>query len=317
MNALPKNFTVRAPLPDDAQAVAELSIARDIDESGKPATNLQEIQMYWRRKNFDLSSDAWLVYAPDGTLAAYGDMWYSTGFARLNNNSSVHPAYKNQGIEEWMLAQAEDWAQARVIEEKITLRHVVNADVPDKVERMTRWGYQPVRNAWIMKIDLDKQPPTPAIPSGIVLRPFRRNRDERAAWACIQEAFRDLWQHEDSPFEEWSNFTLANASWSPELSYLAWDGEELAGATMVMNDELGGWVQNIGVRRPWRGRGVGLALLHTVFHELYKLGVPTAGLEVDAENPSGALHLYERAGMHVDEHFTEYRKELERVAVPA
>lgn len=84
-----------------------------------------------------------------------------------------------------------------------------------------------------------------------------------------------------------------------------------------MNDDLGGWVQQVGVRRPWRGRGIGLALLHTVFGELYKLAVPHVGLEVDAQNPSGALRLYERAGMHVQERFTEFRKELDAVPVLA
>jgi hypothetical protein len=32
---------------------------------------------------------------------------------------------------------------------------------------------------------------------------------------------------------------------------------------------------------------------------------------VDAENPSGALRLYQRAGMHVQEHWTEFRKALQ------
>src|SRR5205814_2278093 len=99
------------------------------------------------------------------------------------------------------------------------------------------------------------------------------------------------------------------------FSFLAFDGELIVGATITMNDELGGWIQQVGVRRPWRGRGIGLALLDTIFSEMFKQGIPHAGLEVDAENPSGALRLYQRAGMHVDKHFTEYRKEL-RVPVP-
>lgn len=317
MIALPKTFNLRAPTSDDAQAVTDLFIARDIDEIGKPFSNLQDILSSWRRKNFNLATDAWLVFAADGTLAAYADMWQSRGLTRLNNLSGVHPAYKNRGLEEWILDQADEWALERITDEKIVLRHVVNADAPAKVKRMTLWGYQPVRNAWIMKIVLDHQPPAVQVPEGIVVRAFERGRDEHAAWACIQESFRDLWQHQDSPYDEWAGFMIENASWSPELSYLAFDGDELVGATMTLNDELGGWVQQVAVRRPWRSRGIALALLLRVFGELYKLGVPHAGLEVDAENPSGALGLYKRAGMYVDEHFTEFRKELDLAAIPA
>jgi ribosomal protein S18 acetylase RimI-like enzyme len=161
-----------------------------------------------------------------------------------------------------------------------------------------------------MHIDLDAAPPEPLTAEGIELRPFKRGHDEYLVWTTIQETFRDLWEHRDVPYDEWAGFVLEHAAWKPELSYVALDGELVVGAAMTLNDELGAWVQQVGVRRPWRGRGIGLALLHTVFGELYKRGVPHAGLEVDAQNPSGALRLYERAGMRVKDRFTEYRKEL-------
>ena len=50
-------------------------------------------------------------------------------------------------------------------------------------------------------------------------------------------------------------------------------------------------------------------LLHT-FGEFYRRGQPTVVLGVDAQNLTGALRLYERAGMHVSMRFTTYEKEL-------
>lgn len=308
---LPQGFTTRAPTLDDAQIVAALVVACDLDEFGQPGFAVADVLTMWRRKNLNLETDAWLILDAAGAPVGYMDVYDKGDLVQLNNNSCVHPALKNRGIEEWILQNAEDWARSRVTQREIDLRHVVNANAPAKMERMTRWGYQAVRNAWIMEIRLDAPPPAPVIPHGIVLRAFQRARDERAAWACIQEAFRDLWEHQDVPYEEWSAFVIQHGAWSPELSYLAWDGDELAGATITLNDELGGWVQQVAVRRLWRGRGIGLALLHQVFGELYKLGVPRAGLEVDAENPSGALRLYQRAGMHAQQHWTEFRKRLE------
>lgn len=310
-NELPQDYAVRAATLDDAQAVTDLIIACDIEEFGRPEYGLEDLLTMWRRKNFDLAQDAWVIFADDGTLVGYADMHYAGGLVRLNNNSCVHPAHKNRGVEEWMFERAEAWARERVADAPIVIRHVINANAPLRVARMKRWGYDAVRQAWIMHIDLNEQPPAPIIPDGIVVRAFERERDEHDAWMCIQEAFRDLWQHQDVPYDEWASFVLEHKAFAAELSFLAFDDVEIVGAAITLNDELGGWVQQVAVRRPWRNRGIALALLHSVFGELYKRGVADAGLEVDAESLTGATRLYERAGMRVKDQFTEFRKTLE------
>jgi ribosomal protein S18 acetylase RimI-like enzyme len=63
-----------------------------------------------------------------------------------------------------------------------------------------------------------------------------------------------------------------------------------------------GWIAVLGVRARWRGRGLGLALLRGSFCELFRRGRRVIELGVDAENPTGAVGLYERAGMHVSRH---------------
>ncbi len=71
-----------------------------------------------------------------------------------------------------------------------------------------------------------------------------------------------------------------------------------------------GWVGTLGVCRAWRKRGIGLALLRHSFYEFYRRGLRKAGLGVDAQNLTGALRLYEGAGMHVHQTFDRYEKEL-------
>ncbi len=63
-------------------------------------------------------------------------------------------------------------------------------------------------------------------------------------------------------------------------------------------------------RKPWRKRGLGLALLHHAFGEFYRRGQPKVALGVDAQNPTGATRLYERAGMHVAYEAVAFQKEL-------
>jgi ribosomal protein S18 acetylase RimI-like enzyme len=55
-----------------------------------------------------------------------------------------------------------------------------------------------------------------------------------------------------------------------------------------------------------------LALLQHSFAEFYRRGMRRVGLGVDAQNLTGALRLYERAGMHSDpaRQHCIYEKEL-------
>ena len=64
------------------------------------------------------------------------------------------------------------------------------------------------------------------------------------------------------------------------------------------------------MRRPWRRRGLGLALLLRSFGQFYERGQRRVALSVDSDNPSGATRLYERAGMRVEREEVLYEKEL-------
>lgn len=71
-----------------------------------------------------------------------------------------------------------------------------------------------------------------------------------------------------------------------------------------------GWVDQLGVRRPWRRSGLGLALLHHTFGEFYRRGFTRVALGVDASSLTGATRLYERAGMYVARKYLTLEKEL-------
>ena len=68
------------------------------------------------------------------------------------------------------------------------------------------------------------------------------------------------------------------------------------------------WVDNLAVRPAWRRRGLALALLHHAFREFRARDFPRAGLGVDGENTTGAVRLYERAGMHVARRWDQFEK---------
>ena len=105
----------------------------------------------------------------------------------------------------------------------------------------------------------------------------------------------------------------------PSLWVIAWDGDEIAGGVNNSihpeeNEALGiqrGWLDSVFTRRAWRRRGLARALIARSLVLLRDRGKTSAALGVDADNPSGALGLYEEAGFAVDDRFTASRKPME------
>ena len=101
----------------------------------------------------------------------------------------------------------------------------------------------------------------------------------------------------------------------PSLFLVAWEGDEIAGGVLnaiyeAENQELGlnrAWLDSVFTRRPWRRRGLARNLIARSLHLLRERGLTGAALGVDADNPSGALGLYESVGFAVTERSTAFR----------
>jgi mycothiol synthase len=92
--------------------------------------------------------------------------------------------------------------------------------------------------------------------------------------------------------------------------YLVREGDEVVAAEINAIRFGYGWVGTIGTRAPWRGRGLGRALLLAAFGELYRRGEKRIGLAVDAGNETGATHLYESVGMRIAWQANVYEKRV-------
>ena len=153
-----------------------------------------------------------------------------------------------------------------------------------------------------MEVDLAVKPQPPVWPAGLVVRTFRPGEDDERAYETQEETFADQFDATPLSYGEWRLWSFREP-FDPALWFLAEDGGELAGICLCRpergGDETLGWVSVLGVRRPWRRRGLGLSLLLHAFDELRTRGKRRAGLGVDASNPTGAVSLYERAGMVV------------------
>ena len=163
-----------------------------------------------------------------------------------------------------------------------------------------------------MQIDLEREPERPEWPQGTTVRTFEPGADDHVLYDLHTETFADAWRFEQASYERWRHWHVDRDDFDPSLYFLAEEASEPVGFSMCRTNyaDHEGWVSLLGVRRPWRRRGLGLALLRQSFGELWSRGAREVGLGVDAASPTGATRLYERAGMRVLKQFTSYEKEL-------
>jgi ribosomal protein S18 acetylase RimI-like enzyme len=96
----------------------------------------------------------------------------------------------------------------------------------------------------------------------------------------------------------------------PALWFVASDGDEPVGVALCSVDEGRGYVETLGVRPAWQGRGIGGALLRSAFAAFAERGLLDVDLGVDSENPTGAVGLYERAGMRATRRYDVFERRL-------
>jgi mycothiol synthase len=209
-----------------------------------------------------------------------------------------------------------EWGESRAAELAATRVRVPVWAGQDRLRTaLEAHGYRPVRASFEMVVELDDAPPpAPSWPDGVTVRAYRHPEDERAAHATQEEAFRDAWEYRPTTLDEWREFQVNAPGFDASLSFLAYDGDEVAGICLVFAERPGdadvGWISILGVRRPWRRRGLGEALLRHSFRELHGRGLRRVALAVDAENPTGATRLYERVGMRPTVRIDSWEKVL-------
>ena len=299
-SSLPETLTVRPATQDDAEAVAELIVAADVAVQGWSDGTADELRSWWRRN--DPEENSWLVL--DDGVVAYGDYFEHADWAELDGY--VRPDRKGEGLGTWLIERAEERARAAGARR---LQTFCLAPDTDARRLFVQHGFAEARRYYRMLIELDAAPGDPAWPGGVRVATFRE-QDARVYYHALGEAFADEWNFVQDPFDEWRARRLSGPDFDPTLWFLVWDGDQVAAVLRGERRGEQGWIGAIGVRGPWRKRGLGLALLQHAFADWFRRGVTTVALGVDAENPTGATRLYERAGMHVGYEAIVFQKEL-------
>lgn len=232
----------------------------------------------------------------------------------------VMPEWRRHGIGRAMLRFNEAANRTRVSAEaddgQATLGSWSPGTNAGNVVLLEAEGYEIVR--WFFEMerpDLEGIP-NARLPDGLELRPVPPDRLRDvivAAW----EAFEDHWGAPERTEVDIRRM-LGDPDTDPSLWHVAWAGDEVAGSVLAAiyrdeNEAIGirrAWLDQVSVRRPWRRQGVASALMVATLRTLRERDVERAALGVDADNPHGALGMYERLGFRPIHRAMAYRKPL-------
>lgn len=309
LDMLPPGFTVRHTRLDDLEAVTNLMLACEMADYGQNEygreSMRENIRTLWKAEGMDLANNAWVALAPDGQCVGRTNLWFAPNEPEeMFASPRVHPAYWGRGIGTHLLLLAEQRARqlmtALPVGKPVCLNSWVEGVNELACQLLEHQGFAPLRYYWRMELEMTAQPSGPAWPTGITIRSMRRG-EERRVFEAYEGAFQDHWGYTPGDFTEWSYWSFREATFDSTLWFLAMDGDEIAGFALCRldGDEANcvGIIDDLGVQRPWRRRGLGLALLQHAFGEYYRRGIHKCALSVDSRNASGATRLYERAGM--------------------
>ncbi len=305
------NLSARCYAGDrDLDAIAHLiNTCEEVDRLDE-GTSISELQQEFNTPSLDTARDIRLWEDAEGKLIGFAQLWISEPGEVIDGWLSfrVRPDARGGDVE----AAAIAWGEVRMREVSavrgapVKLRSSARAEDGDRISVLTSCGFRADRYFFRMARSLSEPIPEPHFPEGFALRQFPGEQDAEAWVEMFNQSFIDHWNHHDLTVDKFK-YDLAKPDYRNDLDLIAVAGDgrfvafcycEIIVEECDRSGRNEGWIMCLGTRRGFRKRGLGRAMLLAGLHRLKAAGVATAILGVDAENSSGALHLYESAGFH-------------------
>lgn len=320
---LPQAYQVRSLSMGCAEIIADLLNRANATGPYPSRHRAEEFEDMWAHAlEMDFEQGSVLIENAQGLAVAYAIVWDDT-------NPPITPFL------DWEIVQDEvdqvgdallEWAQARVRENsvprcpediQVMLRTGAFKGYEPYERLMLRQGFEAQRYFFRMRIDLSAEPEPVIAPEGFELRPFKDPEEWEALVLSNRRGFRDHYGFIERSneeylrhFAEWRQSKTFDAS----LWFVAVEQSTGAVAATVLctmeeeGDPDVAYVASVATDRPYRGKGLALSLLKLSFAEFWRRGRPSIALHVDAQNPTGALGLYTKAGMFVEQESVGWNK---------
>ena len=282
----------------------------------------------------DLAADSRVGLDADGQARAFGLVQVRPGDVTLLRAAcwgGVDPKWRGQGVGRALLA----WQLERAAQIVAARREVRGPDTPagaltvieeragSAARLVERAGFELSRYFFVMRRDLAQPIPEPVVPQPLRLVTFAEAVAENPAIddalrLAHNEAFVDHWGFQPWSANTWQQWETGQRDFRGDWSWLALDGDQIAGYALSAGfrtewANVGwtqGWTSKLGVREPWRGLGLAKALLSASMRAFAADGMQYAGLDVDSDNPTGAVGIYSALGYQVRHRAAHWTKTL-------
>jgi mycothiol synthase len=308
--------TIRNYRPDDLVALVNLINEADAFDKLERATTLQELEHEMSFPTAHPETDCFVARSRD-RIVGYVDLFVGRGDSNADAESTVycwgvvHPLWRRRGLGRRLLEAAYRRATEYLAElgsGKVRFQCTARDVEESRQALFTSFGMRQVRYFVNLARPLNGNLGAVQLPEGIRLRTIDVERDIETVWQVANTAFRDHWGHTEGKLEEFAHW-VKMPHFRPELWFLAEQeasGQAVGlGLSIIDPDWIAqtgrqeGYVDTLAVLREHRKRGLGTALLMQSLHALRRAGMEGAHLHADADNPTGAMRLYHRAGFSV------------------
>ena len=291
----------------------QLELAVSVDDIAREFQHLENCDPY---RDF--------IFAEvDGKPIGYTRVWWSkdpSGIYLYNHFVDLDPEWYGKGIRNTMLRYSEqrlmEVAHAHPAEVPRFFQSTAQDSEKDWIEVLSSEGYGVFRYGFRMKRPSLEDIPDLPLSDKIEVRPVKPEH-YRAIVDAWNEACKDMRGQIPISDEDFKWFQ-ESPLFKPSLWQIAWHENEVVGTILNMINEREnteykrkrGYVELISVKRPYRGKGIAKAMIARSLKLLKDHGMTEAALGVDSENPSGALHLYQKMGFKVEKRVAFYRKKM-------
>lgn len=281
-------------------------------------------RFYSHLVNCDPYADMLLVEV-NGDVIGYTRVWWMEEPQAIvySHFAMLSPEWRGKGIRRAMLHFNEHRAREIAREHTGTKSRFFQAWTEETeihwISLLLSESYQPARYFFFMVRSLLDPVPDVPLPEGLEIRPVHPE-DYWTIWRAADEALQDHWGGSsltDEELKEWMEMPTFN----PGLWQVAWDKitDQVAGVVLNFVDKeeneeyhrKRAYMGPIGVRRPYRRKGLASALIARCCKVLKENGITEAALGVDSENLTGAVSLYENMGFSIVKKSITYRKPME------
>jgi ribosomal protein S18 acetylase RimI-like enzyme len=315
----PEGIDARPIDKGDADAWAELLAAKEtVDQEGENY-DAQDLIDELEDPHLDPAVDTIGLWA-DGRMIGFGKVYGSqtvVDLDRVGTEGTVHPEWRRRGIGTALMP----WLMNRAAE----LHVAKHPDAPGEItgnristnvgaERLfQKFGFEERRYFFDTKRPLDQPVPKVALADGLRLVPYDTSMDE-ALRLAHNDVFRDHWGSTPKDPDSWKTWFTGARAFRGGSSYVVLDGNTIAayvlGYEYEADTDVTGirelYIGQVGTVKSYRGRGLARMTLAKVLAKAAEAGYQRSGLGVDADNPTGALGLYERLGYSISTKWISY-----------